>query len=571
MTVLIISEPQVRLPTAVAPRRITLNSPATFNLLRDPWIPVRRRSGTVERIRPHQITDRIDDDPYVAFDWPRADFNGASHEFLIGLLATALSPANASEWGRWWHKPPTPVELRDGMTWVEKAFELDGPGPRFMQEIDLLSDGKIKGANILLVETPGRQTLDQNKDFFVKRSEAVTLSLPAAAMALFTLQTYAPGGGRGHLTSLRGGGPMTTLLVVPHDRLGETLWGRVWPNVPDGARDPASNLEQIFPWLTPTRTSEKGRPLLSPDDTSPLQVYWWMPRRIRLSITQGPARCALAGEVVGSSVSAYRTKQYGMKSAEGAFEHPLSAHAAQKKGDPKRAIRAAPSRIGYPSWPGLVVSSDNGLRTPAQCVRRWGARSRATRGACRFAAFGLETDKAKVIDWIESEQPLWAGFGGEGHEEMEYLIGRLATGAFLAQKETVRRVKEALFAKPSETKEDFADFKEDLIRQTQAPFEMTISRAAAIVAVPSEEEDRTADLRRNWADTLSRTALALFDQRAPVLGSDGGEIERRVRARYELSGYLRGRTKFGETQFFEQGLDISVPDQSTRNVSESEA
>ena len=526
---------------------------------------MRRRSGVVERICPHQITDRIDEDPFVAFHWPRADFNGASHEFLIGLLATAAPPANAGEWERWWHEPPTPEELRNGTAWVEKAFDLDGPGPRFMQDIDPLNDGKEKSADILLVETPGQQTLDQNTDFFIKRSEAVALSLPAAAMGLFTLQVYAPGGGRGHLTSLRGGGPMTTLLVVPHDGLGQTLWGRIWPNVPDGRSDPGTDLQLIFPWMAPTRTSEKGSLPLSPENTNALQVYWWMPRRIRFAISEGPARCALAGEEVSTSVAAYRTKQYGMKSADGSFEHPLSPYAAQRQGDPKRAIRTAPSRIGYPSWPGLVVSSDRGLRTPADCIRRWKDRTWAARGACRFTAFGLETDKAKVIGWVESEESLWVGFGGEGHSEMEYLIGRLAAGAFLAQKETVRRTKEALFANPSETKEDFADLKEDLVRQTQATFEQTISTAAEIVAEPSEEEDRTEGLRRAWADTLTRTALALFDQRAPVLGSDGGDIERRVRARYELSGYLGGRTKHGRKQFFEEGLDIVPPDRNAPN------
>ncbi|WP_239500552.1 type I-E CRISPR-associated protein Cse1/CasA, partial [Streptococcus pneumoniae] len=65
------------------------------------------------------------------------------------------------------------------------------------------------------------------------------------------LQTYAPSGGAGHRTSLRGGGPLTTLLAPARKgRAVATLWDRVWTNVPDadpdaGAADPA----RIFPWL----------------------------------------------------------------------------------------------------------------------------------------------------------------------------------------------------------------------------------------------------------------------------------------------------------------------------------
>jgi len=79
-----------------------------FNLIDEPWLPVRRRSGAIEHIPPWRINDRIHDDPFVAFAWPRPDFNGAAHEFLIGLLATATAPDNNDEWEDSWQNPPTP-------------------------------------------------------------------------------------------------------------------------------------------------------------------------------------------------------------------------------------------------------------------------------------------------------------------------------------------------------------------------------------------------------------------------------------------------------------------------------
>ena len=44
---------------------------AVFNLIDEPWLPVRRRSGGVEHIQPWRINERIGEDPFVAFAWPR--------------------------------------------------------------------------------------------------------------------------------------------------------------------------------------------------------------------------------------------------------------------------------------------------------------------------------------------------------------------------------------------------------------------------------------------------------------------------------------------------------------------
>ena len=113
-------------------------TPQVFNLIDEPWLPVRRRSGPVEHIPPWRINDRIAEDPFVFFAWPRPDFNGASHELLIGLLSTAAAPADDDEWEEWWRAPPGPEALRQRFATVAHAFDLhgpqlDGPGPRFLR------------------------------------------------------------------------------------------------------------------------------------------------------------------------------------------------------------------------------------------------------------------------------------------------------------------------------------------------------------------------------------------------------------------------------------------------------
>lgn len=98
------------------------------------------------------------------------------------------------------------------------------------------------------------------------------LDLPTAAMALYTMQTQAPSGGRGNLTSLRGGGPMT-VLVDP----GGGLWPLVWSNVPDGT--PAR--PEDLPWMRRTVTSEGGVAHF-PHQGHPATVFFGMPQRLWL-------------------------------------------------------------------------------------------------------------------------------------------------------------------------------------------------------------------------------------------------------------------------------------------------
>ena len=255
-----------------------------FNLITEPWLPVQRRSGASAWIAPSQINEGIDEDPVVGFAWPRPDFNGAAHEFLIGLLATASAPSDDVGWEEWWFEPPPPEALEERFARLAHAFNLDGPGPRFLQDRCPLEEGaKNKQVGALLMDAPACQTLENNADLFVKRGGTVALCRAAAAMALYTLSAYAPTGGRGHRTSLRGGGPMTTLVVAEHGQ-GKTLWGRLWPNVETQRQIDRRATEAtlphddalVFPWLAAKRTSQKGGKSTSQPDVHPLQAYWGM-------------------------------------------------------------------------------------------------------------------------------------------------------------------------------------------------------------------------------------------------------------------------------------------------------
>src|SRR4051812_13740317 len=111
-----------------------------FNLLDERWLPARRLQGQTEYIRPAEITTGIGTNPIVAIEWPRADFRIATIEFLIGLTAVAWPPPDDEEgWIEGWENPPSSDALAQAFSLVAHAFDLDGSGPRFLQDFDKLS------------------------------------------------------------------------------------------------------------------------------------------------------------------------------------------------------------------------------------------------------------------------------------------------------------------------------------------------------------------------------------------------------------------------------------------------
>ena len=110
-----------------------------MNLINDAWIPVRRADESTEKIEPWRFTDHVGTgkSPIVAVASPRPDFDGALTQFLIGLLQTTCTPDTEAAWWDWRETPPSPEILRSRMESVKSAFEFEGDGPRFMQELVL--------------------------------------------------------------------------------------------------------------------------------------------------------------------------------------------------------------------------------------------------------------------------------------------------------------------------------------------------------------------------------------------------------------------------------------------------
>lgn len=444
------------------------------NLLTTGWIPVRYQDETSAEIAPWQITEHLDTNPVTASTTSRPDFTAALFQFLIGLLQTAYTPADPEEWFERLEAPPTPDLLREIFARYADAFNLDGDGPRFMQDQDDLADQKPLPITALLIETAGSET------HFVKDLPQQGMSPASAAMALYTLQTNAPSGGVGHRTSLRGGGPLTTLVVAtPEDpNKTSTLWQTLWLNVLDqeslgfDAIDP--DPARVFPWLSPTRTSEKGGKQTTPEDVHPLQMFWGMPRRIRLDFDNGTAgHCAVTNEQALQLVSHYRTRNYGTNYT-GAWQHTLSPYT--HNGQDLIAMHPRGS-INYRHWLSLMQESkDNKTRRiPAAVVKRFNAGDYLikTEGwRYRLWACGYDMDNMKPRCWFESTLPLFSFESAARREAVETAAEKMVIAANLFVINLRNAVKDAWFSQndPRHKSAKVETLQDTFWQETEAPF-----------------------------------------------------------------------------------------------------
>lgn len=482
-----------------------------LNLLSDAWIPAFRNGRTVA-IRPDQIAE-----PDIAgLAWPRADFNLACLELLIGLVSMADPPKDESDWLSRLDRPDA-KRLREVLAPFAPYFALAGDGPRFLQDQEpferAVKDSDIKSVDMLYIDSAGDSTASKNADLMVKRERFASLSPAEAAMALYTLQAFAPTGGKGNRTSMRGGGPMTT-LVQPLDEEGSrfALWRLVFANVLPGSPLAADDTTVALPWLRPTRTSQKGQ-IVTPQDTHPLEAFFGMPRRLRLVFRDD--------RVVGVVQKPYGTNYE-------AWEHPLTPYYRPKEEDPQwLPVHPKAGRLSYRNWLGVTMEPDEkGTRRPARTVRE--CRNRSQMPDFELMVGGWAMVKATPVDFSLDKYP---GFPILG-EERECRVRQLVDAANTASGALRKALKKACQLDGS----SLDTVVEAFFAETEEKFEESVR---GII------DDAGAEVEEAWHKTLTHQAIRMFDDRA--LGSLAEHyikgIKNRVIAKRDLYGALRKRVR----------------------------
>ena len=474
----------------------------SLNLITDPWIPAVRGDNERVVLRPWQIACT----GITRLDWPRADLDLACLELLVGLLYLADPPRHDGDW-RERYDTPDPDRLRAALEPFAPHFELSGDGPRFLQDLEHFEDGAkrtdVNPPDMLLIDSAGESTRKNNADLMVKRNRYPALSLPLAAMALYALQAFAPAGGSGNRTSMRGGGPMVT-LIQPLDGGAHALWRLIWANVPVavGAPLPATRAGEALPWLRATRTSKNGE-TVTPAMSHPGEgeAFFGMPRRLRLLFE-------------GDTMTGVVQKKHGTHYA--LWQHPLSPYYREKPGAAFLPVHPKPGRVSYRNWLGLAFGQGSETRRVAASVFRFHSMSNPP--PAELLVGGWAMSNMKPMDFDLNAYPTFPL-----NETAELRVGPLVEAANAAAGAMMRALKAAMGMKGHAAEA----IREAFFARTEPDF---VDATKAIV------EAHGPQIEEGWLNTLRRSALALFDQQAlPALMDRGAaDIEATVNARRNL-------------------------------------
>ena len=467
-----------------------------LNLINDAWIPVHTVGGA-RRIRAWEIADA----GVEWVDWGRGDINLGCLELLVGLVLIADPPENEIDWHAR-YKRPLSARLRERLEVLSPHFELDGPGPRFMQDLEPFEANGHRAASpadMLFIDSPGAKTRRNNADISVRRDRYGDLPLDLAAMALYTLQAWAPSGGAGNRTALRrGGGPLVT-LVQPVAAGIHRLWRLIWANVPFGVPLEPARCAQALPWLGATRTSEDGT-TVTPDTCHPAQALFGMPRRLRLVVE--------AERVVGVIQKKHGTRYQG-------WVHPLTPHFRTNDATVLRPVPMRPGTLSYRNWLGVTLGRDTERVQRAATVRRM--QDMAGAPACEILAGGWAIHGMKALDFHTDIYPSL-----RMDAQIEARIRTLVEAANIAATRLARALRTA-HGSAAVT----AAVEEAFLQRTESAF---IACAHAIAQASQ------APIEQDWLETLRRAALRLFDSESlPRLSLHlGPRIERITAARRSL-------------------------------------
>ncbi|RHX83878.1 type I-E CRISPR-associated protein Cse1/CasA [Leptospira stimsonii] len=505
-----------------------------MNLLQDKWITVVRKNGEIEKVAPFEITGKIGTNPIIEIITPRPDFKGALYQFLIGLFQTVYAPKDESEWEDRLNRPPKPEILKLETDKVAFAFDLFGNKIRFMQDIRLQSamdENSIKPIEYLLVDSPGKSTTEKNRDLFVKRNRIMKTCFSCSASALFTMQINAPEGGSGNYTSLRGGGPLTT--IVKNNTPNQDLWTEIWLNIISEPfinlkKLPGKNFEKIFPWLTDKFFKSEGSENISSNELHSYSVYWSNPRRIFLINNNKTGDCEICSAKQTFIIEDFVAKNQGINYGNGNWIHPLSPYRLDKEN--WFCHHPHPGGITYDSWATMIYENSDKSKN-AKIVSLFNEHRTFKEEQTLIWAFGYDMDSMTARCWYESLIPIYR-IPPHNIEKYESTISTILSAATQVANHLQTKVKDAWFNERQKPKGDTNYLKIVFFKATESKF-FTLAKSIRDNLQSETIFDDSEKL--NWLKYLNEESLKIFDQYVESGSIEYENIQRIVNARRDLT------------------------------------
>lgn len=528
--------------------------------------------GSTKLMRPHEIV--CNQSEAIELNAPRSDLNCAMLQFLIGLVQTTMAPEDDEEWVNNLSDIPSEDTVRTAFSSVSHCFNLFGDSSRFMQDTTLPDDPKIKAYLIakregkakenndpeiriekLAIGSPGDNTLKKNCDLFVKRNSIESICPSCAAMTLFAVMTNGPSMGRNHLTGLRGGGPLTTIVEAVDEKqqtnLQRTIWLNVLPKDYFFNANCKTDCEEklVFPWLNICNTEKFGE--LKPNEVSQLQIFWATPLRIYLNLESSEGdTCDICGCSTDHPIKGYYSKTFGYKYESNIWYDyqtlsPVYKDTIKNQWLPRHLN---PSGLSYRDWIGIVQNTtDDRGREKSQAAKvvlynlKKGTDLKDLGISFQLHSFGCDFDKADARCWYDRKMRLYV----TDQDKLDIFFGhakKIATAASEIEKSTHGYIREARYrdmkgisTKDSKRKKaDLRSVHMQFWSETEELFYKTLD--AIFRSISSISDINRAKCK--WITEIRKESLRIFDENTDSSVVQNYNVKNIVSAHTGLKRYL---------------------------------
>ncbi|MFC0601003.1 type I-E CRISPR-associated protein Cse1/CasA [Streptomyces palmae] len=278
-------------------------SPAAFNLVREPWLPVQHRDGTVTELSLREVFARADTLRGIVGDLPTQE--PVLLRLLLAILHDALEgPADLEDWEELWESPAPFTAALDYLERHAERFELFDDHRPFFQVAGLrTAKNEVAPLSRIVADVPTGSAL-----FSMRRPGVDRLSFAEAARWLLHAHAFDTSGiksamkgdeerGKAGKVYPLGVGSMGQLggVFAEGDTLRETLLlNLIAFEEAYGGNEFAKRIDEDRPvWRQeePYGPGPRGERAGGPEPLGLRDLYTWQSRRIRL--------CAEGGAVTG--------------------------------------------------------------------------------------------------------------------------------------------------------------------------------------------------------------------------------------------------------------------------------
>ena len=514
----------------------------SLNLIKDPWLPIRRLDGSTEKIAILDILSAHDSNPVMDIVTVRPDFKNYVTEMLIGVINYAFPWNDSLDWSEKLIEPYSDDMFKSALLSLVPYFDLYGNDQKihFMQEGTLAAD--VVPIEQLFVEDRG--------GWFTRNTPIQKICPSCAALALCSFNFTGRAGGNGYMTGIRGGGPLSTLLRLKFEGKENTLWRQLYTNTLP--KESLESLNQhglpeepknVFPWAGPLRHSET-KTMTAPTDTNCYHIFFSMSNRFLLAPPlQTEDVCDACGDAGHVFFDGVKRKNKGVNYT-GTWRHPFSPYQPLSKDGTYIALKGKRAGLTYRDWPAIVTVA------PASVLRNekvyYDARSGGDseiplpKAQASLYCYAYDVDNAKTRCWYSKTMPCFHFEKEYKKHAEEYLntMLNLTTEILYYLKQALKTVRYKDLK--NSTIKDWRQLETEFYEATEKDFFRNVQK------LTQDKSFKEKNIAEQWKKNLTACAMKLYESSALSTDHENTHWDRIHRAGRILAGSCHNGKKITE-------------------------